>query len=142
MMEELVEKWGDYGLLEGIPDEEKHILATRYERVALHCLGLMDESDVDKTLSSLIFSVVYRVFKGIERDGRLIRNMNVSSIELYGRLKSFYETNYHEIERISSESYYGVDVEVEFVALFVEDYLGYHKYKSPLIKKYIKKHNI
>jgi hypothetical protein len=125
-MGSLVDKWGGYGLLDGIENYgEKFVLATKYERMALHILDLV--VDMNDQRCNMIFPILYRVFKGVEYNGRFIRNYNVSVIELRG-----FES--------TIQSYFTIDVEAEFISYFVEYYFGLHK--KELIKKKLKIHTL
>jgi hypothetical protein len=137
-MGSLVDKWGGYGLLDGIENYgEKFVLATKYERMALHILDLV--VDMNDQRCNMIFPILYRVFKGVEYNGRFIRNNNVSVIELWDSYTEFYNNNWRGFES-TIQSYFTIDVEAEFISYFVEYYFGLHK--KELIKKKLKIHTL
>jgi hypothetical protein len=116
-IERLIEKWGSLGLLEQLPEHRKAILAVRYETMAMHIinLDLGIKSYGEEQVESIVFPVMYRI---INSDGHID---NV--VSLYNDLVDFLNLNKHRIEELEAMSYFSIDAEAEFTALYVEQYL-------------------
>ena len=114
---ELIEKWGDIGLLADLPEYRKPILALLYESMAMYIvnLDLGIKSYGEEKVETIIFPVMYRIIKG---EGHID---NV--VSLYNDVVNFLNINKHRIEELESRAYFTIDAEAEFTVMYVEEYL-------------------
>ena len=125
-VERLIEKWGSLGLLEQLPEYRKPILALLYESMAMYIvnLDLGIKSYGEEKAETIIFPVMYRIING---DGHID---NV--VSLYNDVVDFLNMNKHRIDEIQSQSYFSIDAEAEFTALYVEQYLERGIVRDPI----------
>ena len=113
MEDEIITRWQESGLLDGLTNEQKVILAPLYDSMAKHIISLniINKDYGQRNIETVIFPIMYRVIK----KGGTIQEITT----LYQNVVDFFNEN----ENIEVESFYNVDVEVELCALFVENYL-------------------
>jgi hypothetical protein len=130
-LDELVEKWVNSGLIEGLPEDIKIHAALSYEKVAQILIG--DEEELGDFLTTAIFPVIYRVCK----TGLKIKNLP----DLIEKFKQFIIDNegvLHDVYGVSS-----ADIEAEMCKIFSEDYIEWVKDNPELDPiKYVPKHKL
>lgn len=125
-IDELVIKWEQVGLLDGLPRNLKERLALKFELVAIF---LMDNDGyLDNTmLLNMSFPVIYRIYK---------QGKTIPDVESFIRqLSMFICTNHETIQDLSGWS--DIDMEYEMCGLFVEQWKS-GKTIEPI--KYINRH--
>lgn len=141
-LEELIEKWGRIGFLDGLPEELKSSTAMTYERASKI---LVDDSTEFNTvrpftyaylsgnfLITAIFPVIYRISK----TGLVIKNVP----DLIQKFDQFITDNRQVMDDLHGVDF---DVEAEMCRLFAEDYCDWIK-DNPEIDpiRYVSKHRL
>lgn len=129
-IDELIIKWGNIGLLQGLPERLHPIVVMKYEVASMFLVDLDLDMDLDMdnwTMSSTL-PLIYRVYN----NGRSITNSKF----FVNEVRSFFNTNRRLIDDLSV--YHDIDVEAEMCSLFIETY--YPTLVEPI--KYIKKHRL
>ena len=121
-IEELIKKWQELGFLEQMPENLKPVLALKYELVANYVVS-HDSYMGSTTLSNVIFSIVYRIYK---------KGKTIPNVESFIRQAHEFFFNDRDLSGWSD-----TDVEAEMCALFVEHWEP-QKGLEPL--KWVSKH--
>ena len=127
-IDELIIKWGNIGLLQGLPERLHPIVVMKYEVASMYLVDL--DLDMDNWTMSSTLPLIYRVYN----NGRSITNSKF----FVNEVRSFFNNNQQLIQDLSV--YRNVDVEAEMCALFIEQYYPPVKKVEPI--KYIKKHRL
>jgi hypothetical protein len=123
-IEQLVKRWGDYGLLEELSLTQKPIAAMLYERMAQHIVGLdlTVMSSGEKRTETVIFPIIYRIVK---------RHCKIDSIvPLYNEVVQYFNRHETEILECEAVAYNRIDAEAEYTAQFCEAYID--RYRDPM----------
>lgn len=117
MDEDLIEKWDSIGLLGELPEYKKHVLVLLYERMATYIisLDLGVKSYGEEMVETCVFPILYRIIKN---DGHVD---NV--VLLYHNIVNFFNVNKGRMEELKREVYFNIDIEAEYIVMYVEDYL-------------------
>jgi len=108
-IDEMIEKWGSIGLLDGLSDQLKRIAALKYEIVAIY---LLDKGlDINNVMLSCIFPIIYRIY----RSGK-----NINDVESFINDLHIFIINISDY--IDDLRVHDIDVEVHLVQLFLEKY--------------------
>jgi len=110
-IEEITNKWVELGFLEQLSEQLKPIVALKYELTA-HCLIDNDEYVSNTMFQSVIFPIIYRIYK----QGKTISNVETFVRQVY----LFFVNNRELIQDLND--FPSVDMEVEMCALFAEQY--------------------
>jgi len=110
-LEEIIRKWDEMFMLEGLPEEYKPNVAMIYEKVyqILIIDGSLD-TNID-VISVIIFPIIYTIFK----KGYTIKNPR----DLIIMFKEFIDDNG---EAITDNTYSNVDMEAQMYTYFIEYY--------------------
>lgn len=107
--DEMIEKWGSIGLLDGLSDQLKRIAALKYEIVAVY---LLDKGlDINNVMLSCIFPIIYRIY----RSGK-----NINDVESFINDVHIFIINNRD--NIDDLRVHDIDVEAHLVQLFLEKY--------------------
>jgi hypothetical protein len=131
-IDNLIERWEDVGLLDGLPERLKGIVSLKYELIT----KIIVENDhyIDEThLLNCIFPIVYRIYNG----GKVILNEEDFVSEVY----HFFNTSTQLMREIEI-SYPQSDVEAEMTAIFVERYDVNKEIKNIEPIKWINRHKL
>lgn len=123
-LEQLVKRWGDYGLLEGLSLTQKPIAAMLYERMAHHIIGLdlTLPSSGEKRTETVIFPIIYRIIK---------RHCKIDDVvPLYNEVVQYFNIHETEILECEAAAYNRIDAEAEYTAQFCEAYID--RYRDPM----------
>jgi uncharacterized protein YqgQ len=127
-IDELTIKWGNIGLLQGLPERLYPVVVMKYELAAMYLVDL--DLDMDNWAMSSTLPLIYRVYN----NGRSIGDPKV----FVNGVRSFFNNNRELIQDLSV--HHNVDVEMEMCSLFIETYYPPVKKVEPI--KYIKKHRL
>lgn len=127
-IEEIIEKWEKIGLLDGLLQNQKRILALKYE-LAAHCVIDNDVYADNHNTVSCLFPIIYRVYSSGKKIG---------DIESFVReVHEFFVNNSEMMQDLNG--YFNIDSEAEMCALFVERYKWEENFE-PI--KWINKHKL
>ncbi len=117
MDEDLIEKWGSIGFLDGLSEIDKIRISLLFERTARHIidLDLTTKSYGENITETVIFVIIRRIIVG----GGNIHSV----IRLYTDLVRFFNVNKSSMEELQREAYFNIDVEAEYVIMYADDYL-------------------
>lgn len=127
-IDELIIKWGNIGLLQGLPERLYPIVVMKYEVASMYLVDL--DLDMNNWTMSSTLPLIYRVYN----NGRSITNSKF----FVNEVRSFFNNNIQLIQDLSV--HHNVDVEAEMCSLFIETYYPPVKRVEPI--KYIKKHRL
>lgn len=131
-MEELIEKWGRLGFLDGLPEELKGNATMTYERAATILVGDGPLLGNGNFLITAIFPVIYRISK----TGLVIKNVP----DLIQKFDQFITDNRQVMDDLHGVDF---DVEAEMCRIFAEDYYEWitdNPEMDPI--RYIPKHKL
>lgn len=131
-LEELIEKWGKLGFLDGLSEEVKGNVAMTYEKAAKILVDDVPPLGNGNFLVTAIFPVIYRISK----TGLVIKNVP----DLIQKFNQFITDN-----RQVMDDMYGMDfdVEPEMCRIFSEDYCDWIKDNPEMDPiRYVTKHKL
>lgn len=127
-LEEIIRKWDEMFMLEGLPEEYKPNLAMIYEKVA----QILITDEIDNFITVTIFPTIYRIFK----KGYTIKNPR-------GLIAMFKEFIDDHREAITDNAYSSIYMEAEMCAYFTEYYCEWIEDNEEIEPiKYIIKHKL
>ena len=143
-MDELTKKWEEFGLLIGLTDVEKTMLALNFERLTLHIIN--DMTNKYSKVDTIIFPILRRisVIHTLENDLNTYSYCHVNPIEVLEHLTSYMDSRDAQ-NLISDLKYYdGIDWEAEICALYCEAFRSKFRGNPMEIRplKLIKKHRL
>ena len=145
-MDEITSRWNSTGLLEGLSDAGKTILAMKMERLAQHLLS--SDSRHDERLELYIFPILRRVcvsrIESSASTSTYIYHGNVDPIVLLDHFSEWFHSSNCQELMADIGVYNGIDVEAEMCAIYSDLFkdkfrLGLNDFK-PL--QYILKHKL
>ncbi len=117
--EELVEKWSETGLLDGLSEDKKVLSSNLFESMAKHILSL-DKSEYEQNdVASITLPIIYRI---VNNGGDID-----SVIDLYNDITNFFNTHEEEVSQLVANYDLHIDAEAELIAMYVEHYLKKNK---------------
>jgi hypothetical protein len=145
-MDEITSRWDETGLLYGLSDAGKTILAMKMERLAQHLLS--SDYRHDERLETYIFPIVRRVcvsrIESSASTATYIYHGNVDPIVLLNDFSEWFHSSNCQDLMADIGVYSGIDVEAEMCAIYCDLFkdkfrLGLNDFK-PL--QYITKHKL
>jgi uncharacterized protein YqgQ len=127
-IDELIIKWGNIGLLQGLPERLCPIIVMKYELATMYLVDL--DLDMDNWAMSSTLPLIYKVYN----NGRSIGDPKV----FVNEVRNFFNNNRQSIEDLSA--WHTIDVEAEMCTLFIETHYPPIKGIEPM--KYINKHRL
>ena len=151
-MDELTKKWDGFGLLVGLTDVEKTMLALNFERTALHIIGhtnvppFHSENQMYDKVNVLIFPVLRRISVSYTNENGLdvYQYYHINPIELLDHFTNFMNSRESQDLISDLQTYAQIDWEVEICQLYSEHFS--YKFRSTLSEikpiKYLLKHRL
>jgi len=131
-LQEIIEKWGQLGFLDGLPEQFKGDAAMAYEKASTILVSDCHLYGSDDLLFTNIFSVIYRITK----TGLVVKNVP-HLIELFNQ---FLIDNRQVMADMHGVDF---DVEPEMCRIFAEDYCDWIKDNPEMDPiKYVPKHKL
>lgn len=143
-MDELTKKWEEFGLLVGLTNVEKTMLALNFERTALHIIS--DSTNKYSRVDMYIFPVLRRISVTHTNENGLdvYQYYHVNPIDVLEHFTN--HMNSREAQDLISylKTYSSIDWEAEICALYSENFYFNFRNKPMEIKpvKYVKKHRL
>lgn len=125
-IEELIEKWGRIGLLQGLPEHLHPTIVLKYELTAMYLIDMDLNDDTQDPILTCTLPIISRIYSR----GRTIGDPK----DFINQVRTFFNDNYHLINQLDLLNV--IDVESEMCFIFVERY--YQKQKLEPIKMIIK----
>jgi len=143
-MDELTKKWDEFGLLVGLTDVEKTMLALNFERTALHIID--DSTNKYSKVDMYIFPVLRRISVAFTNENGLdiYQYYHINPIELLDHFTNFMNSQ-EANDLISDLKVYGdIDWEAEILVMYSENFAPKFRNTPIEIKplKYLKKHRL
>lgn len=131
-LEEVIEKWGNLGFLDGLTEEFKGNTAITYEKAATILISDGPLYVSGDFLITAIFPIIYRICK----TGLIIKNVP----NLIQKFDQFITDNREVISDLHGTNF---DAEAELCSFFAEDYCEWIKDNPEMDPiKYIPKHKL
>ena len=117
-MDELTQKWEDYGLLDGLSEEDKPKLAAQYEDMANFLMPLEKEGETkyDK-LITISFPILRRVGESCGYEG-------INSKELLDKVLIIMGSSGYKLMECGLNCYNDIDCESYLINYIIETYIG------------------
>lgn len=128
-MNDLVKRWGEIGLLDGLAEDEKEVFAQYCENAANF---LMNEFDIDKEIdifysknkfTCLIFPIIRRIFRKHKKE--------LNYLDLYYDFLHesglFYNYNENILRKIQLRFINSIDLEAEAVADYTDNFTSLNR---------------
>ena len=143
-MDEITKKWDEFGLMVGLTDVEKTMLALNFERTAIHIID--DSTNKYSKVDMYIFPVLRRISVTFTNENGLdiYQYYHINPIELLNHFTNYMNTQGAQDLISDLKQYESIDWEAEILAMYSENFAPKFRNTPIEIKplKYLKKHRL